>query len=93
MANDYTELRNVSVEDVPEEWRDVVNLVGLDVFLELCRFLGGENLYLPKIESIEKAGRDREIRARFDGGNYKQLARLFRLSERQIRKIINGERR
>ena len=93
MANDYTELRNVSVEDVPEEWRDVVNLVGLDVFLELCRFLGGENLYLPKIESIEKAGRDREIRARFDGGNYKQLARLFRLSERQIRKIINGESR
>ena len=34
----------------------------------------------------------RDIRARFDGGNYRALAVQFRLSERQIRKIINGTR-
>ena len=36
--------------------------------------------------------RDREIRARFNCGNYRALASQFRLSERQIRKIINGTR-
>ena len=36
--------------------------------------------------------RDREIRARFNGGNYRALASQFRLSERQIRKIVNGTR-
>ena len=33
-----------------------------------------------------------DIRARFTGGNYRALAAQFRLSERQIRKIINGTR-
>ena len=92
MADNYSVLRSVSMDDVPEEWRDFAEFAGLDVFLELCRFMSGESVYVPKIESVERAGRDREIRARFDGGNYKQLAKLFRLSERQIRKIINGER-
>ena len=31
-------------------------------------------------------------RARFNGGNYRALASQFRLSERQIRKIVNGTR-
>ena len=30
--------------------------------------------------------------ARFNGGNYRALASQFRLSERQIRKIVNGTR-
>ena len=53
---------------------------------------GGQDLYIPKLESLERSGRDREIRARFDGGNYRALSVQFRLSERQIRKIINGTR-
>ena len=45
------------------------------------------------ISSDEERGpRDRAIRARFDGGNYRQLAAQYRLSVRQIRKIINGTR-
>ena len=43
-------------------------------------------------DCLEREGRDREIRARFDGGNTRALAAQFRLSERQIRKIINGTR-
>jgi Mor family transcriptional regulator len=93
MADNYAALRVVTVEDVPDEYRDLAEVIGLDVFLEICRFAGGEDLYIPKIESIERAGRNREIRSRFNGGNYKQLARMFRMSERQVRKIINGEGR
>lgn len=42
--------------------------------------------------TLRRDGRDREIRARFNGGNYRALASQFRLSERQIRKIVNGTR-
>jgi len=41
---------------------------------------------------LERNARDRDIRARFNGCNYRALAAQFRLSERQIRKIINGTR-
>lgn len=86
-----TPLRAICPEDIPEEYADIVEVLGLDAFLQLALLCGGQNLYIPKRESLERESRDREIRARFDGGNYRALAAQFRLSERQIRKIINGQ--
>lgn len=86
-------LRTIRSEDIPEEYQDILDTLGMDAFLRLIRLCGGQSLYLPKLDSLERDGRDREIRARFNGGNYRALASQFRLSERQIRKIINGTRR
>ena len=88
-----TDLTTIRAADIPEEYLDIVETIGMEAFLELVGLCGGQNLYIPKRESIEREGRDRDIRARFDGGNYRALAAQYRLSERQIRKIINGSRR
>lgn len=85
-------MANIRIEDIPEEYRDIVENLGMDSFLKLTRLCGGQNLYVPKMETLEREGRDREIRSLFNGGNYRALAIQFRLSERQIRKIINGTR-
>ena len=95
MANttsNFQALRNIRVEDIPEEYQDIVETLGIDTFLRLATLCGGQSLYIPKLDSLERDGRDREIRARFNGANYRALASQFRLSERQIRKIINGTR-
>ena len=86
------DLRTIRPDDIPDEYRDLVDALGMDVFLALTDLCGGQSLYIPKPESLRRDGRDREIRARFNGGNYRALAAQFRLSERQIRKIINGTR-
>ena len=91
-TTDLTTLRAIRMEDIPEEYQDIAEELGPNVFLRLAALCGGQDLYIPKLESLERSGRDREIRARFDGGNYRALAAQFRLSERQIRKIINGVR-
>ena len=85
-------LRAIRPADIPEEYQDIVESLGLEGFLALTRLCGGQSLYIPKTDSLSREGRDREIRARFDGGNYRALAAQFRLSERQIRKIISGTR-
>lgn len=82
----------IQFEDIPEEFRDVAESLGLEAFLKLVSLCGGQDLYIPKRESLERGPRDRAIRARFDGGNYRALAAQYRLSVRQIRKIINGTR-
>jgi len=79
-------------EDIPEDSLDIVDQIGLDGFLKLVALCGGQDLYIPIRQTLERGPRDRAIRARFNGGNYKQLAREYRLSERQVRKIINGTR-
>lgn len=79
-------------DDIPEDLLDIVDEIGLPSFLKLVALCGGQDLYIPKRECLERGPRDRDIRQRFNGGNYKQLARQYRLSVRQIRKIINGTR-
>jgi Mor family transcriptional regulator len=83
---------DIRVEDIPEEYRDIADSLGLNNFLLLADLCGGLNLYIPKMDSLRRGARDRDIRARFDGGNYRALAAQYRLSERQVRKIINGTR-
>lgn len=78
--------------DIPEEYLDIVETIGLEAFLQLAALCGGQTLYIPKPESLARGSRDREIRARFNGSNYRALAAQFRLSERQIRKILHGTR-
>ena len=88
----FNALRAIRPEDIPAEFHDIVDMLGLEAFLRLATLCGGQSLYIPKLDSLERDGRDREIRARFDGGQYRALAAQFRLSERQIRKILNGTR-
>ena len=85
-------VRPVPMSDIPEEYRDIAEAIGLEAFTRLTLLCGGQNLYIPKRESLERNARDRDIRAHFNGCNYRALAFQFRLSERQIRKIINGTR-
>lgn len=87
-----TTTRTIPMSDIPEEYRDIAEAIGMEAFTQLTLLCGGQSLYIPKRESLERNARDRDIRARFDGGNYRALAAQFRLSERQIRKIINGTR-
>ena len=87
-----TPTRLIRETDIPEEYRDIVDTIGMEAFIQLTLLCGGQTLYIPKRESLERGARDREIRSRFNGANYRALASQFRLSERQIRKIINGTR-
>lgn len=82
----------IELDDIPESHRDLAAHLGLEVFLELSEFCGGQLIYIPELHILGKNARDRAIRARFSGKNFKELAVQFRLSERQIRKIIKGYR-
>lgn len=49
---------------------------------------GGHPAYLPRGDLLRAAWRNESLYARFDGTNYYQLADEARLSESQVRKII-----
>lgn len=83
-------LSPIPMDDIPQGYQDVAQAIGLEAFSRLIYLCGGQNLYIPKRESLERLSRDREIRARFNGGNYRALSAQYRLSERQIRKIVSA---
>lgn len=81
-------LDEVKMENLDDEQKILAETVGIDAFKRLVRAFNGTSIYIPKIESLEKAIRDELIRAEFDGGNYKELALKFGLTETWIRNIV-----
>lgn len=82
-------INKVRMEDIPEGNRELVEVIGLDAFKKLVKYMGGCILYIPLESSITRVIRNRLIRSAFNG-DYKGLAKSFRISESHIRKIING---
>ena len=92
MSTNIQLLSAIRPSDIPAEYADLVEVLGLDGFLPLVDLCGGQSLYIPKGETLRRDGRDREIRARYNGTNARQLAREFHMTERHVYKIVSGTR-
>ena len=80
---------NVSIDDLPDECRQIADVIGLDGLLALSAKLGGERIYIPLPERLATAARNRAIRAAFNGRNYHELAIRYGLTVRWIRSIVS----
>lgn len=80
--------KHLSPADIPAELRDIAQAIGPEALYRLALLRGGQNLYIPKAESLTRRGRNRAILAQFDGTNARELSAQFRLSLRQIHKIL-----
>lgn len=82
------------IKKLPELYQTLIELIGEENMLTLAKNFDGEAIYFPKYEAIYRGIRDREIVETFNGGNYKELARKYDLSENHVRKIIadSGQR-
>lgn len=81
-------LDQVKLENLDEEQKALAELIGLEGLKNLVRAYNGTSIYVPKIESLEKTVRDEYIKEEFDGGNYRELALKYGLTETWIRNIV-----
>ncbi len=52
---------------------------------------GGTCFYIPKMDKIERMERNEQIKAEFDGYNFRELAQKFSLTEVSIRSIVSDK--
>ncbi len=83
-------LDKVTIADLDDDDKALAELVGLECFIKLVRAYGGGYLYLKKIDTIARNVRDEEIRQKFSGNNYYELAKEYNLSEKMVRNIIGA---
>lgn len=81
-------LDRVQIENLDEEQKTLAELIGLEGLKSLVRAFNGTSIYIPKIESLEKAVRDELIKEDFNGRNYRELALKYGLTETWIRNIV-----
>lgn len=84
-------LSYVKKDDLPEGCKELVDIFGMDMIMELVDYCGGSCIYLPSKSGVLKNARNRVIKDSFNGGNYKELAREFGISDIQVRKIVKSK--
>ena len=83
---------DIKPDDLPEECRQIAELIGFDALLKLIQARGGEHVYFPKLESVASAARNRAIRDEFNGRNYRYLAKKHGLTVRWVRVIVSNRK-
>jgi Mor family transcriptional regulator len=80
---------DIRIEDLPGNFQPVAEAIGMAAALALARTCGGGEVYVPMIDSVSKAARDRTIRKQYkDGVSYQSLSRRYGLSISHIRSIL-----
>ncbi|MGE4496831.1 MAG: Mor transcription activator family protein [Deferribacterales bacterium] len=75
-------------EDYSDSFQDLINIIGKDAAMKLSRAMGGLEIYIPKIDMVERLERNQKIIKEFNGSNHAVLALKYKLSENQIRIIL-----
>jgi Mor family transcriptional regulator len=80
---------DVQLEDLPEEFREIAEVIGLDRALGLADYINGAQVYIPKKDTIVRRAKYRRILADFEEcRDYGQVAMRFNLSESHVRRLI-----
>ena len=82
-------IEQITLDDFPESYRDVVRAIGIKDAVMLADILGGGNYYIHKLDSMLRQFRNRLIRQEFNGSNHRKLGRKYRVSDIQIREIVD----
>lgn len=84
---------SIPLEELHPTYQQLARIIGLDNVLKLAREIGGEQIYLPKIDSNKSpfiAARNRRIIEEFktSGATVADLARKYKLTRGNIYEII-----
>lgn len=77
----------LQLDDLPEPYRTIAEICGIDSTIAIAKTFSGEQVYFPKFETVYRPLRNKQIIERFDGYNFKKLAKEYGLTEMAIRRI------
>lgn len=80
----------VTINDFPEGTKEFVDVMGIEIAIKIIDYCGGSMLYFPTKKSLTRCARNRVIKNEFNGGNYRNIANKYCISEMQVRNILKS---
>lgn len=81
-------IEDTTLEDISENYRPVVEIVGIHKFIEISQYAQGDEIYFPKLENVIAPARNRRIKKEWDGTNSSKLAAKYNLTLKQLGNIL-----
>lgn len=84
-------LDKLTIDDLDEEQRELAECIGMDAYKKLLETYAGSRITVRMPKRITLPLRNKKIKNKFNGYNYRELAREYNLSEDMIRKIVSSK--
>ncbi len=78
--------------DLEGEAKEISDLIGFENFKKLVETYGGNELYIPKADTLTKDTRNEKIKEEYNGENTFELSQKWGLSATTIRRIVKEKR-
>lgn len=82
-------IEEITIDDINEQYKYLVEIIGIKNFIKLIKELGGITYYIPKLNTVLSEARNRRIIKEYNNYNRRELALKYGVSERSIANIIN----
>lgn len=87
--------RELKLEDLEPEHQYIIQIIGLEKFLDLCFHFGGVNVYIPTLETIQRQIIRKKVHESRDLVEskvltVKQLSRIYGVSTATIYGYLRG---
>ncbi len=83
------DINEIKFEQLEGDQRELAEVIGIEAYIKLVINYGGSFVYICKAGTILKNNRNNEICNKFNGSNYRELAKEYNLSEKMIREITS----
>ena len=80
----------IKLNDIPDSFHAMVEVIGVEKFLEIAKLYGGINIYIPIYSSLIREARNREIIEKYNGVNVNEIAIKYGISVVSVRRIIKN---
>lgn len=85
------DINDITLDQLEGDQYDLAELIGIETYRKLVKNYGGSFVYVCKSDTIMKFSRNKEICEKFNGYNYRELAKEYNLSEKMIREITSDK--
>lgn len=89
MVEELKWYEEIDPDELTEPYREFAHAIGIKNTIKIAEKYQGTAIYLPKLDALIRKIRDERIRQEFNGGNYKELAIKYKLTEVWVRQIVD----
>lgn len=83
-------IAELTPDDVPERYRPIAELIGIENLVKLGDYFKGDTFYIPSGKYFLRVIRDYKMKKEYTGGSVKELAKKYGLSVRRAHEIVIG---
>ena len=79
---------DIQMDDIPYSLHQMVEIIGMENFLKICKMYGGSSIYIPVYKRATQGIRNAAILKDYNGKNIDALRIKYKLSNRRIRDLV-----